>query len=53
VCRMDIWEAAGKGDLGEVERLVGQDPGLLDARSATSWTPLMNASYRSHVAVLR
>jgi hypothetical protein len=26
-----IWDAAEAGDLAEVQRLVGQDPGLLDA----------------------
>jgi hypothetical protein len=28
----DIRRAAEAGDVGEVQRLVGQDPGLLDAR---------------------
>jgi ankyrin repeat protein len=51
---MDIWEAAFQGILAEVERLVGQDPGLLDARSgADGWTPLMLASERGHVEVVR
>jgi hypothetical protein len=30
---VNIWDAAEAGDLAEVERLVGQDPGLLDAKS--------------------
>jgi hypothetical protein len=29
---MVIWEAAGAGGLAEVERPVGQGPGLLDAQ---------------------
>jgi ankyrin repeat protein len=48
----DIWEAAKAGDAGEVERLVGQDPGLLDARRY-GWTPLMWASREGHVGVVR
>jgi ankyrin repeat protein len=50
----DIWEAAFEGDVGEVERLVGQDPGLLNARDRpTRWTPLMFASAEGHVRVVR
>jgi uncharacterized protein len=49
----DIWEAAEAGDLGEVERLVGQDPGLLDARGNRDMTPLMFASWEGHVGVVR
>jgi hypothetical protein len=40
----DTWRAASTGDLAEVERLVGQDPGLLDAGERTGQTPLMLAS---------
>jgi hypothetical protein len=29
---VNIWRAAELRDLAEVERLVGQDPGLLDAK---------------------
>jgi hypothetical protein len=29
---MTIWRATEAGDLAEVERLVGHDPGLLDAK---------------------
>jgi hypothetical protein len=37
-----IWLAAKEGDLAEVERLVRQDPGLLDAKDGDyRWTPLM------------
>jgi ankyrin repeat protein len=39
-----IWQAARAGDAVEVERLVGQDPGLLDARDSQGMTPLMWAS---------
>jgi hypothetical protein len=38
----DIWRAAKAGDVGEVERLVGQDPGLLDARD-DGRTPALDA----------
>jgi ankyrin repeat protein len=48
-----IWDAAEAGDLGEVERLVGQDPGLLEARSLAGVTPLMVASTEGHVEVVR
>jgi hypothetical protein len=53
---MDIWGAAKRGDLGEVERLVGQDPTLLHAlksRFPFSWTPLVCASGNGHVEVVR
>jgi hypothetical protein len=49
-----IWRAAHDGDLAEVERLVGLDPGLLDARYYDQgWTPLMFASREGHVGVAR
>jgi ankyrin repeat protein len=48
-----IWGAARGGDLAEVERLVGQDPGLLDTPNAHSETPLMHASREGHVGVVR
>jgi hypothetical protein len=50
---MSIWGAAVAGDLAEVERLVGQDPGLLDAQNANGSTPLMAASMDGHVGVVR
>jgi ankyrin repeat protein len=50
----DIWQAAYDGDLAEVERLVGHDPGLLDAKDEQhGQTPLMGASFKSHVEVVR
>jgi ankyrin repeat protein len=49
----DIWVAARHGDLGQVQRLVGQDPGLLDARGDGGGTPLMNASCEGHVKVMQ
>jgi ankyrin repeat protein len=49
----NIWDAAEAGVLGEVERLVGQDPGLLDAKNEFGQTPLMHASGGGHVGVVR
>jgi ankyrin repeat protein len=48
-----IWRAAFQGDLDEVEGLVGQDPGLLEARDGHAHTPLMWASMKGHVCVVR
>jgi ankyrin repeat protein len=50
----DIWDAARAGDLSEITRLVGQDPGLLDAaQSPFGKTPLIYASVEGHVGVVR
>jgi ankyrin repeat protein len=49
----DICWAARQGDMPAVERLVGQDPGLLDAKDGAGWTPLMNASMEGHVGVVQ
>jgi ankyrin repeat protein len=50
----DIWEAALEGDLIEVQRLVGQDPGLLNAKyGGVGFTPLIAASMGGHVNVAR
>jgi uncharacterized protein len=49
----DIWRAARRGDLAEVERRAGQDPGLLNAKGADGWTPAMTASALGHVGVVR
>jgi ankyrin repeat protein len=49
----DIWEAAGAGDLAEVQRLVGQDPGLLHSGDANGRTPLMHASREGHVKLVQ
>jgi ankyrin repeat protein len=48
-----IWGAAEAGDLAEVQRLVGQDPGLLSARDSYEWTPLMRAASEGRVEVVR
>jgi uncharacterized protein len=48
-----IWTAAWRGDTAEVQRLVGQDPGLLDARDPSGRTPLMLASQEGHVRVVQ
>jgi hypothetical protein len=39
-----IWEAAKAGDLAGVERLVDQDPGLLNGKNRSGMTPLTCAS---------
>jgi ankyrin repeat protein len=49
----DIFQAAREGDVGEVDRLLGQDLGLLNAKTAGGWTPLMHASGAGHVGVAR
>jgi ankyrin repeat protein len=50
----DIWRAASTGDVSEIERLVGQDPSLLNAGDAPRRkTPLMWASDEGHVAAVR
>jgi hypothetical protein len=40
----NIWQTAGKDGVDEVERLVAQNPVLLDAKSCLGYTPLMCAS---------
>jgi ankyrin repeat protein len=49
---MSIWGAAAAGDVGEVERLVGLDPSLLNAKGG-GLTPLMRAAIEGHVEVVR
>jgi ankyrin repeat protein len=48
-----IWRAVEGGDLGELERLVGQDPGLLNAKNVSGYTPLIFASSEGRVEVVR
>jgi uncharacterized protein len=48
-----IWKAARDGDLAEVQRLVGHDPGLLTARDVLRGTPWIVASVCGHVGVVR
>jgi ankyrin repeat protein len=48
-----IWKAAEAGDVSEVERLVEQAPGLLGAKGDFGMTPLVSASSRGHVGVVR
>jgi hypothetical protein len=51
---MSIWKAARAGDVGEVERLLGHDPGLVNAvRRAGGRTPLICASEEGHVGLVR
>jgi hypothetical protein len=50
---MTIWRAAGKGDLAELERLLGHDRDLLEAGDCHADTPLMWASREGHVGVVR
>jgi ankyrin repeat protein len=49
----DLWTAATRGDLGEVLRLVGQDPALLDAQDRAEWTPLTCAAAAGHIDMVR
>jgi ankyrin repeat protein len=49
----DIWKAAEAGDVGEVERLVEQDPRLLNARDEDDITPLLYAAAEGHLEVIR
>jgi uncharacterized protein len=50
----DIWSTAADGPHWEVEMLVEQDPGLLNAMSERSgWTPLMYASIACEVETVR
>jgi hypothetical protein len=48
-----IWLAAAGGDLARVQRLVGQEPRLLNAENGFKETPLLRASSRGHVRVVR
>jgi uncharacterized protein len=50
---VDIWAAAKAGDVHEVERLLGQDPDLLNARSDRGMTPWMLAALQGHTGVVR
>jgi hypothetical protein len=54
----NIWQAAWRGDAGEVERLLGHNPTLLKRKdygpfSFEGKTPLMVASMKGHVEVVR
>jgi hypothetical protein len=49
----DMWAAVAAGDVGEMERLVGEDPGLVNARIGRGYTPLMLASLKGHMEVVR
>jgi hypothetical protein len=46
---MSVWDAATSGDLAELQRLVGHDLGLLNAKEGEMFggTPLMRASYNA------
>jgi hypothetical protein len=52
---MDIWQAAGVGDLGDVMRMVLKKPGLLHAKAPRygHCTPLIVASEGGHADVVR
>jgi ankyrin repeat protein len=49
----EMWAATVAGDVDEVERLVGQDPGLLNAKGEHGFTPLMLACAEGRVEVVR
>jgi ankyrin repeat protein len=48
-----VGRAARLGDLSEVQRLIGQEPRMLDAFDGTVHTPLMHASTTGHVRVVQ
>jgi ankyrin repeat protein len=48
-----IWRAAEEGDVGEVERLLGHDLGLLEARDDAENTPLICAAVNGHLETVR
>jgi ankyrin repeat protein len=50
---MSIWDAAAAGDQAEVQRLVGEDPSLLNAQSQYARTPLMHAAREGRWKVVR
>jgi uncharacterized protein len=50
---LDMCWAAERGDLAEMQRLVGEDPGLLDARHWNRETPLILACEEGQVEVVR
>jgi uncharacterized protein len=50
---MNIWQAAATGNVGEVGRLVGEDPDLLDRKMERGYTPLIIASHAGHMEVVR
>jgi ankyrin repeat protein len=47
-----IHYAAKLGDLAEVNRLVEEDGGRLNARNNYEWTPLMKAASKGHDVVV-
>jgi hypothetical protein len=50
---MSILEAVQMHNFAEVEQLVGQDPGLLNATDDHGWSPLMWASQDGRVCMVR
>jgi ankyrin repeat protein len=50
---MYICQAARDGDLAEVQRLIGQNPALLNSKLRGGRTPLMLASEGGHVRVVQ
>jgi uncharacterized protein len=48
-----LWGAAEAGDLAEVQRLIGEDPSLLNDRDYYNRTPLMLAAGNGHMAVVQ
>jgi uncharacterized protein len=50
---INIWNAAAWGNLATVKRLVGRDPGLLNAKGCLRRTPLICAAEEGRVGVVR
>jgi len=44
----DIHDAAWKGDLSKVQKLLAENPQLLNAKGPWGWTPLQRAVYFNH-----
>lgn len=50
---VDLFEACAVGEAGRVEKILGRDPGLVDAHAPDGFTPLTLASYFGHEEIVR